>query len=97
MIVSQDCRACGHEFVISVDNDAYNKYLRGAMVQDCFPHLSADDRELFFISGLCGKCWDILIPEDDPDDGTYESDYIDDAIIELLKPIGFDNPTETVI
>ena len=26
-------------------------------VQDLFPSLDADERELFFMSHLCGECW----------------------------------------
>ena len=26
-------------------------------VQDLFPQLDADERELFFMSHLCGECW----------------------------------------
>jgi hypothetical protein len=30
------------------------------LIQNLFPYLTASERELFFQSGLCGKCWDEL-------------------------------------
>lgn len=31
----------------------------GALVQDAFPYLSADEREML-ISGICPDCWETL-------------------------------------
>lgn len=36
--------------------EGYMKYEAGHLVQDCFPEMSADDRE-FLITGICPKCW----------------------------------------
>lgn len=56
----KNCPMCGvmqrKEFPI----EGYVKYEAGHLVQDCFPEMSADDRE-FLITGICQKCWDKLI------------------------------------
>jgi hypothetical protein len=41
------------EMQISIDMNAVS-------VQECFPYLSADERELM-ISGMCGSCFDNLM------------------------------------
>ena len=44
--------------------EGYIKYEGGHPVQDCFPEMSADDRE-FLITGICPKCWDSMNTEED--------------------------------
>lgn len=51
------CPFCGVESVISVFEDDYLAWEQGALVQDAFPYLSADDREML-ISGICPTCWE---------------------------------------
>lgn len=54
------CRKCKTEFLISCTPDQKRKLAEGKeLIQDIFPELSPDKRELF-ISGLCGKCFDEL-------------------------------------
>lgn len=51
------CPFCGKESVVSVFEDDYYAWLRNGLVQDVFPYLSADERELL-ISGICPECWE---------------------------------------
>lgn len=53
------CPSCGKKSEIPVRPEQLAAWLRpgGPLVQDAFPELSADDRELL-ISGLCPPCWD---------------------------------------
>lgn len=54
------CRICGKRVKIVVEKDDYIRFTRGeSYVQDIFPYLSADDREML-ISQTCGECWDKL-------------------------------------
>lgn len=50
------CPFCGHADAVFVNEDDYWDWQDGALVQDAFPYLSADDRELL-ISGCCSQCW----------------------------------------
>lgn len=65
--IQEVCIACGVKHFAAVTAEGYRRYIEGGMVQDCFPNMSADYRELFFMSGLCPSCWDSLIPEDNYD------------------------------
>ncbi len=50
------CAICEVEQTIIVSEEGLDKYREGAAVQDCFPEMSADHREML-ISRTCGKCW----------------------------------------
>lgn len=65
MIVTVKCPHCGKEFSKKFEDEKVFRILHGEFVQDVFPELSADDRELFFISHICGDCWDELFNEED--------------------------------
>ncbi len=64
MIVTVKCPHCGQQFSKEFDTTKVNRVMAGELVQDVFPELSADDRELFFISHICGDCWDEIFDED---------------------------------
>jgi hypothetical protein len=42
---------------VFVNEADYWDWQDGALAQDAFPYLSADDRELL-ISGICPTCWE---------------------------------------
>lgn len=44
---------------INVTLEQLNNYAQGALLQDAFPHLSADDRE-FIKTGITPEEWDSL-------------------------------------
>lgn len=50
------CKFCNKEIVITVDEEDIKKYENGALIQDAFPYLTPDEREIM-ISGMCGDCW----------------------------------------
>ena len=54
-LVSAACHICGHVDCASVahDDPRFAAYLEGKLVQDAFPALSADDREVL-IGARCG-------------------------------------------
>lgn len=49
------CPICGRESEVMVKIDEYLAYEEGALAQDAFPNLLAEERELI-ISGICIKC-----------------------------------------
>jgi hypothetical protein len=57
----ETCRECGETQVINVNADDLYAWRGGKLIQNAFPYLSADERELM-ISGVCGKCFDSLFP-----------------------------------
>lgn len=55
--VAVACPFCGEINVVRVLDEDYLAWHDGALVQEAFPYLSADDRELL-ISGICPTCWE---------------------------------------
>jgi hypothetical protein len=60
-IIRMPCVQCFEVQTLIVTAEGVEKRRHGAHVQDAFPELSAAEREMF-ISGICGKCWDLLFP-----------------------------------
>lgn len=65
----ETCCQCGCVVELEVKKKDYEKYLSGALIQDCFPYLSAEDREIM-ISHICPVCWDEMFGQDE--DEEYE-------------------------
>ena len=53
--VTVKCPFCGAETVISVPIEGIKKYKDGALIQNAFPNMTAEEREVL-ISGICFKC-----------------------------------------
>lgn len=51
------CPFCGKTNVLSLPLEGFLEWRAGALVQDAFPDLSADEREQL-ISGMCPNCWE---------------------------------------
>lgn len=49
------CPFCGTEHYVNVPEARYDRWMKGALVQDAFPMLSATEREQL-ISHLCPAC-----------------------------------------
>lgn len=57
------CPFCGHADAVFVNEDDYWDWQDGVLVQDAFPYLSANEREML-ISGCCSQCWDKMFPSE---------------------------------
>lgn len=57
LMVNINCRVCGITYNLMISTEDLKNYENGALVQDAFPYLSADERELI-ISQTCGSCFD---------------------------------------
>lgn len=59
------CRCCNKEKTLPVDSERYQKWRDGKdYIQNLFPELSAEDRELM-LSGTCGPCFDKMFPAEE--------------------------------
>lgn len=65
-IISKTCFYCENRYVFVVPVKAYDAWKGGAFIQDAFPDMSMNDRELL-ISGACGPCFDSIMPDEDGD------------------------------
>tara|TARA_A200000159_G_scaffold113663_1_gene106777 strand:- start:362 stop:571 length:210 start_codon:yes stop_codon:yes gene_type:complete len=59
-----ECKYCDYTDKVYVDEPDYIDWHNGKPIQDCFPHLTAGERELM-ISNTCDTCWKKFFPEDD--------------------------------
>lgn len=86
MTIETYCPICHTTHELEVPFEAFCAWQAGALVQDAFPMLSANEREML-ISGICPPCWDNLFApseeeveewleedEDMDEDGDYEED-----------------------
>ena len=56
-VINTTCPFCGKTTPIQIRRVAdYHAWQNGALAQDAFPYLSADEREML-ISGMCPICW----------------------------------------
>lgn len=67
LIVRGPCIYCRAPQEIRLQADDLQKFLAGGFAQDCFPYLTASERE-FLLSGICGACWDDIFPPEGNDD-----------------------------
>lgn len=58
------CRLCNEEHEIFVDTNDFIDWQEGKYVQQVWPNLTADDREVM-ISGTCGPCFDKMFGDED--------------------------------
>lgn len=56
-ITTPSCPMCQRESVVTVPAERYRAWQRGMFIQDAFPELSADERELL-MTGYHPECWD---------------------------------------
>ena len=85
------CPICHCDNFIEVEENDYLDWCAGALAQDAFPYLSADEREML-ISHICPSCWDHMFGEqgEDDDDTLGEQDEEWDEPIDIDNDCGFD-------
>lgn len=83
--VTRPCPVCSKTETMEIDQIAYLKWLAGTLIQDAFPTLTINQRELI-ITGTHPVCWDILHqPESDIDvDTMIDIDSEADALLYRL-------------
>lgn len=54
--IGNDCPFCGSYNVVRVPYESLEKYEGGALIQDAFPMLTPDEREII-LTGICADCW----------------------------------------
>lgn len=70
-IVTRPCPFCGRSYEVEVNYMDYLDWQDGELVQDAFPYLSANEREML-ISDICPTCWDKMFGVEDEDDDIEE-------------------------
>ena len=55
--VGRVCPFCGNYHRVVVKEEDYWAYEDGELIQNAFPYLTADEREIIK-TGICPDCWD---------------------------------------
>lgn len=55
--IKATCPMCGKSTVITVTKTQYERYQNGELIQNCFPEMKPEIREML-ITGICPECWD---------------------------------------
>ena len=63
------CTCCGMDHLIGASLTGYQSWRAGAFVQEAFPEVPKEYREMF-ISGTCPECWERMFGNDDDEDYT---------------------------
>ena len=62
-IITIYCIECEESFELVVKTTDWHRFeIKKELIQDCFPYLTVEDRELL-LSGICGKCWTKIFKE----------------------------------
>ena len=56
------CLLCQREFPFALDPQGFARWLNGELVQNAFPEMRKEDRELL-VSNTCPECWRRTFPE----------------------------------
>ena len=65
------CPCCGGANYTDVNEADYWGWKDGALVQDAFPYLSANEREAL-ISGICPWCWEATFGKEEGPEEDFE-------------------------
>lgn len=63
-VITRPCMWCGQRSEIEVNYAHYQKWVQGALIQNAFPELNADERELVKL-GTHPECWGSMAPEEE--------------------------------
>lgn len=67
-IKTPDCPVCDEWSSVIVEEDDYGSWVAGLYIQDAFPYLNADSRELL-MTGIHPPCWEQMFGDDVEDVG----------------------------
>ena len=62
--MTKPCYHCGDSGLIAVTNSDLERYKNGALMQEAFPEMSIENREML-ISGTHDKCWNEIYGGDE--------------------------------
>lgn len=55
-VITHPCPICGQTSIVKVDYQALKRWQRGELIQNCFPEMSAPEREQLK-TGYHPECW----------------------------------------
>lgn len=58
------CPHCGKTSTVELEELAFDNWVGGMFIQDAFPQMSPDEREVM-ITGTHPECWDKIFPPEE--------------------------------
>ena len=73
VVLTVGCDFCGRTTAIYVTEESFEEFTspNRRNVQDIFPYLDAEDRELL-ISHICPKCWEAMFSQEEDEEDCEE-------------------------
>ncbi len=72
IIINGQCRICKKYFAFNVKKEDYTDYISNRkLIQQAFPYLTADERELM-ISETCNACFNDIFKDDELEESILE-------------------------
>jgi len=65
-VYTSPCMVCQRSEHVHIQKDQFDRWQNGEMIQNVFPELTEDERELL-ISGTHSECWDSMFEESEFD------------------------------
>lgn len=62
--IANQCPWCGKEYTFDVPATGYMAWRNGALIQNAFPTLTAEERE-YMLTGYCKACQDKLFGDEE--------------------------------
>jgi hypothetical protein len=56
------CPECHKKTTLSVIEDEYKSWKQGTLIQNAFPNLTPEERELL-MTGICNNCWETMFDD----------------------------------
>lgn len=63
IVITKTCPVCGTDHTVEVDPVAYGRWKAGAFIQDAFPDMPKDQREIL-MTGIDQACWDRMFADE---------------------------------
>lgn len=63
-IQTPHCMVCGEQSLLFVEEHQYNSWKSGTLIQNAFPNLTPDERELL-MTGTHPKCWEEMFDDEE--------------------------------
>lgn len=83
MTIVCECPFCKKEYEVNVELEDFLAWRQGGLVQNCFPYLSATERESL-VSQMCPKCQAKVFGTEEQEEMTEEDLYFANLLPEEL-------------
>lgn len=85
-ILRAECPNCPNGYDFKVEKEQYENWRNGVLIQNAFPHLSQQERELL-LGGICNSCLSEQLGDEDEDEDEGEDRNIKECSSNCLRHV----------